>query len=153
MISNNAFHVEEKQQCITERTAFSCNKWSALNLIIFFATKSMGAFATRKKKKNQCVLQLESLTFSEACLCFSIEINGIKGHVVKMFEYNILFPRQRQIPFLFRAINLLYIECQKLKLPLICNLKLILKNQFYHQKKGKITGKLHSTYFILHTLS
>lgn len=98
---------------ITERTAFSCNKWSALNLIIFFATKSMGASATGGK--SQCVFQLESLTFSEACLCFSIEINGLKGHVVKMFEYNILVPRQRQIPFLFEVINLLYLECQKFK--------------------------------------
>lgn len=119
--------------------AFSFNKWTALNLIIFFPTKSMGAFATREK--NPCALQLESLTFSEACLCFSTEINGLKGHVVKMFDYNNLFPRPRQIPFLFKVNNLLYgmLKFLKLKLPLICNLKLTTKNQFYNQKK---TGKL-----------
>lgn len=49
---NNAFHVKEKQQCITQKIAFSYNKWSGLNLIIFFATESIGAFATRKKKKK-----------------------------------------------------------------------------------------------------
>jgi hypothetical protein len=70
-------------------------------VIIFFST----AFAIGK---NQCMLQLESLTFSGACLGFSIEINGIKGHFVKMFEYNNLVPRQKQIPFLSKATNVLY---------------------------------------------
>lgn len=92
----------KKNSNASERIAFSCNKWLALNLIIFFATKTMGAFAARK---NPCVLQLESLTFSEACLCFSIEINGMKGHIVKMFECNNLSPRQRQIPFSFQGKN------------------------------------------------
>lgn len=66
------------------------------------------AWAPLQLEKNWCVLQLESLTFSEACLCFSIEINGIKGHGVKMLEYNNLFPRLRQIPLLFKVTNLLY---------------------------------------------
>lgn len=43
------FPRERKTAMHQERIVFSCNKWLALNLIIFFATKTMGAFATRKK--------------------------------------------------------------------------------------------------------
>lgn len=42
------FPRERKTAMHQERIVFSCNKWLALNLIIFFATKTMGAFATRK---------------------------------------------------------------------------------------------------------
>lgn len=61
--------------------------------------------------KKLCTLvcaPIKSLPFSEACLRFSVEINGIKGHLVKMFEYDNLFARQRQIPFLFKTTNLLH---------------------------------------------
>lgn len=39
----------ERNIAMHRSNAFSCNKWSALNFIIFFPTKSMRAFATRKK--------------------------------------------------------------------------------------------------------
>ena len=89
------------------------------------------AWAPLQLEKNWCVLQLESLTFSEACLCFSIEINGIKGHGVKMLEYNNLFPRLRQIPLLFKVTNLLYrmSKIKKIKPPLIHNFKLTKKKE------------------------
>lgn len=106
LTSNNAFQVKEKQQYITKRIAFSCNKWLALNLIIFFATKSTGAFATRKKKKSVCAsIRITDLFWSMSVLLYR---NQWKGHVVKMFKYTNLFPRERRIPFLFKATKLLY---------------------------------------------
>lgn len=91
---------------------FSFNKWSTLNLIIIPATKSM---VSLQVERNRCVLQLEPLTFSGACLGFSTEINGIKGHSVQLLEWH-SFPRQRQIPSPLKQTNYCT-ECQKLELP------------------------------------
>lgn len=64
----------KKNSNASERIAFFCNKWLALNLIIFFATKTMGAFAARKK--SMCAsIRITDLFWSMPVLFYRNQCN------------------------------------------------------------------------------